>query len=208
MAFNSSCLGARYGNVCQPAGATCTAASDQAAWRKRLDDLYRPLHPAAWLDERDPTPRRRKPEDIVQEVMGVLVRELPETFSAAGRTGSFRRWLRGEISTSWHRLPHPSAAPAATAATRALAAPPEECLLTQLADPNSELSRQWDEDHDRYVLRPARMELIEPMFEAQPPWPPSAAWQILDSIALGGRSRGIGAVAQRRSLIAKSRVLR
>ena len=89
--------------------------------------------------------------------MSVLVRELPGF--QRQRTGSFRRWLR---TVTAHRL-------AAHYRSRrgrpqALGAPPEESPLTQLADPNSELSRLWDEEHDRYVLR-RLLDLIEPMFE-------------------------------------------
>jgi RNA polymerase sigma-70 factor (ECF subfamily) len=128
-------------------------APDEAAWR-RLDDLYRPLI-RRWL-QKDPT-LREEADDIVQEVMSVLVRELPGF--QRQRTGSFRRWLR---TVTAHRL-------AAHCRSRrgrpqALGAPLDESPLTQLADPNSELSRLWDEEHDRYVLR-RLMDLIEPRFE-------------------------------------------
>ena len=128
-------------------------APDDAAWR-RLDDLYRP-HIRRWL-QKDPA-LGEEAEDITQEVMSVLVRELPGF--QRQRTGSFRRWLR---TVTAHRL-------AAHYRSRrgrpqALGAPPEESPLTQLADPNSELSRLWDEEHDRYVLR-RLLDLIEPRFE-------------------------------------------
>jgi RNA polymerase sigma-70 factor (ECF subfamily) len=129
------------------------SAPDEAAWQ-RLDDLYRPLI-RRWL-LRDPS-LREEAEDVVQDVMEVLVRELPGF--QRRRTGSFRRWLR---TITAHRLgahyrsrrgrPQP------------FAASPEECPLAQLDDPNSELSRQWDEEHDRFVLR-RLMELIAPQFE-------------------------------------------
>src|SRR5438552_8085545 len=61
---------------------------DEAAWR-RLDDLYRPLI-RRWL-LRDPT-LREEAEDIAQDVMHVLIRELPGFHRQ--RNGSFRRWLR------------------------------------------------------------------------------------------------------------------
>ncbi len=130
----------------------CTAP-DESAWR-RLDDLYRPLI-RRWL-LRDPG-IRDEADDIVQEVMSVLVRELPGF--QRQRTGSFRRWLR---SITAHRL----AAHYRSLQNRpqAVGGSPEECPLNQLADPSSELSRQWDEEHDRYVLR-RLMDLIEPMFE-------------------------------------------
>jgi len=68
---------------------------DEEAWR-RLDDLYRPLV-LSWL-RRDPS-LGAETDDLVQEVMSVLVRELPGLHRQ--RTGSFRRWLR-EITV--HRL--------------------------------------------------------------------------------------------------------
>jgi RNA polymerase sigma factor (sigma-70 family) len=128
-------------------------APDEAAWR-RLDDLYRPLI-RRWL-QRDPT-LGEDANDLTQEVMAVLVRELPGF--QRQRRGSFRRWLR---TVTAHRL----AGYYRSRRNRplALGAAPEECPLADLADPNSELSRQWDEEHDRHVLR-RLMDLIEPMFE-------------------------------------------
>jgi RNA polymerase sigma-70 factor, ECF subfamily len=128
-------------------------APDEAAWQ-RLDGLYRPLI-RRWL-LRDPS-LREEVEDVVQEVMGVLVRALP-SFQRQ-RSGSFRRWLR---TITAHRL-------GAFYRSRknrpvALGAPLEESPLEQLADPGSELSRQWDREHDRYVLY-RLMELIAPLFE-------------------------------------------
>ncbi len=127
-------------------------APDEAAWR-RLHDLYRPLI-RRWL-LRDPA-LREEAEDISQEVMGVLVREL--SGFQRRRTGSFRRWLR---DITIHRLrAHQRSR---RGRPRALGAPLEESPLTQLADPSSTLSRQWDEEHDRFVLR-RLLELIEPHF--------------------------------------------
>src|SRR6516162_3510723 len=103
---------------------------DEEAWQ-RLDDIYRPLI-QRWL-RRDPT-LGEEAEDIVQDVMGVLVRELPGF--QRQRTGSFRRWLR---TITAHRL-------AAFYRSRKnrplpLGAPAGESTLEQLADPDSELSR-------------------------------------------------------------------
>lgn len=128
-------------------------APDEAAWR-RLDDLYRPLI-RRWL-ARDPS-LGAEADDVVQEVMSVIVRELPGF--QRQRTGSFRRWLR---TVTAHRL----AAYYRSRQNRpqAMGAFSDESPLTDLADPNSELARQWDEEHDRYVLR-RLMDLIEPMFE-------------------------------------------
>jgi RNA polymerase sigma factor (sigma-70 family) len=130
-----------------------TAPNEEAAWRE-LDELYRPLI-RRWL-QKDPS-LGADVEDITQEVMSVLVRELPGF--QRQRIGSFRRWLR---TVTAHRL----AAHYRSRKNRpqALGEAPEESPLTQLADPNSELSRLWDEEHDRYVVR-RLMDLIEPMFE-------------------------------------------
>jgi RNA polymerase sigma-70 factor (ECF subfamily) len=126
---------------------------DEAAWR-RLDDLYRPLV-RRWL-LRDPS-LGDDAEDLVQEVMAVLVRELPRF--QRRRNGSFRRWLR---TITAHRLG--SLYRSRQNRPLALGGPLEESPLAQLADPTSELSRQWDREHDRYVLG-RLMELIAPLFE-------------------------------------------
>jgi len=127
--------------------------SDEAAWQ-RLDDLYQPLI-RRWL-LRHPG-LGDEAADIVQDVMEVLIRELPGF--QRQRNGSFRRWLR---TITVHRvLAHHRAA---QKRPRALGAPLDECPLAQLSDPNSELSRLWDQEHDQHVLR-RLLELIEPMFE-------------------------------------------
>jgi RNA polymerase sigma-70 factor (ECF subfamily) len=127
--------------------------SDEAAWR-RLDDLYRPLI-RRWL-LRDPS-LGEEAEDVVQDVMAVLVRELPGF--QRQRSGSFRRWLR---TITAHRLGDHYRSRRGRPQT--FDAPPEEGPLAHLDDPNSELSRQWDEEHDRFVLR-RLLELVEPLFE-------------------------------------------
>jgi RNA polymerase sigma-70 factor (ECF subfamily) len=127
--------------------------SDEAAWR-RFDNLYRP-YIKRWL-LRDPT-LRDEADDVAQEVMTVVVRELPGF--QRRQSGAFRCWLR-EITV--HRLLAHQRARGHR--PQALGAPLDESPLTQLADPNSEVSRQWDEEHDRFVLR-RLMDLIEPQFE-------------------------------------------
>jgi RNA polymerase sigma factor (sigma-70 family) len=169
------------------------AGRDDAAWR-RLDDLYRPLI-RHWL-RRDPT-LGEEAEDVVQEVMSVLVRELP-AFQRQ-RTGSFRRWLR---TVTAHRL----AAHYRSRNSRpvALGAPQEACPLAQLADPRSEISRLWDDEHDRFVLR-RLMDLIAPQFE------PStlAAFRrvVFDEVAPARAAEELG-LSLNAVLLAKSRVLR
>ncbi len=126
---------------------------DDATWR-RLDDLYRPLI-LKWL-HRDPR-LRDDADDIAQDVMHVLIRELPGF--QRQRNGSFRRWLRmitvhRVLTTLRSRNYRP----------QALGSPLEESPFSRLDDPNSDLSQIWDQEHDQYVLR-RLLELIEPMFE-------------------------------------------
>ena len=163
-------------------------APDDVSWR-RLDDLYRPLI-RRWL-ERDPS-LGTEAEDVVQEVMSVIVCELPGF--QRQRPGSFRRWLR---TVTAHRL----AAYYRSRQNRpqAMGSLRDECPLTDLADPNSELARQWDEEYDRYVLR-RLMDLIEPSTLAafrRVALDGAAAEQAADELGLS-----VGAV-----WLAKSRVL-
>lgn len=165
---------------------------DEAAWQ-RLDDLYRPLI-RRWL-LRD-TSLGQDVEDLVQEVMSVLIRDLPHF--RRRRCGSFRRWLR---TITAHRL-------GAFYRSRknrpvGLGCSLEDSPLMQLADPNSEVGRQWDREHDRYVLN-RLMELIASLFE---PTTLSAFRRVaIDGIAPSQAAEELG-LSQNAVLLAKSRVL-
>jgi RNA polymerase sigma-70 factor (ECF subfamily) len=129
-----------------------TTSPNEESWR-RLDDLYRPLI-RSWL-LREPS-LRGDVDDLVQDVMTVLVREL------AGfrrqRLGSFRRWLK---AITVHRLQgHRRASRQRMARQAPLVA---RSLADQLADPHSALSRQWDQEHNAHVVR-RLLELIEDSF--------------------------------------------
>jgi RNA polymerase sigma-70 factor, ECF subfamily len=126
---------------------------DEDSWQ-RLDDLYRPLI-RHWL-RRDPT-LGEEAEDLTQEIMSVLVREV-RGFRRQ-RTGSFRRWLR---AITVHRLQWFQRT--RRGRPQACGGPPGESPLTQLADPASELSRSWDREHDEHVVR-RLLDLLEPEFE-------------------------------------------
>lgn len=167
-------------------------APDEAAWQ-RLDDLYRPLiH--RWL-LRDPS-LGEEAEDVLQEIMSVLIRELPRF--QRRRCGSFRRWLRnitanrlGAFYRSRKNRP------------RALGGSLEASPLMQLADATSELGRRWDREHDHYVLN-RLMELITPLFESAT----LAAFRrvAIDGIAPAQAAEELG-LSLNAVLVAKSRVL-
>jgi RNA polymerase sigma-70 factor (ECF subfamily) len=166
---------------------------DAASW-ERLVDLYTPLI-RAWL--RRHALQDSDADDLTQDVLGVLVRELPN-FRHDLRRGAFRRWLRqvtvNRLRVFW-RSRH----------ARPLAGGTDlGPVLDQLADPDSGLSQLWDREHDLHVAR-RLLELLEPEFEP-------ATWRAFRLLVLEGRPTA--AVAAELGLssnavrIAKSRVLR
>lgn len=158
-------------------------------WR-RLHDLYRPLI-LQWLarvpglgDERD---------DLAQEVLMVLMRELPRF--ERRREGSFRAWLRqvtiNRIRAWWRERCRQPAHDA-------------DGFLDQLADPASDLARQWDREHDRQVSR-RLMELVQPDFKP-------TTWEAFRLTTLEGCSAAEAAdrlgISANAVLLAKCRVLK
>ena len=169
------------------------AQNDEVAWR-RLDALYRPLI-TRWLALDQAL--GADAEDLVQEVMGVLIREIP-TFQRE-RMGSFRRWLRHvtlrRLKNFWRQkrtLPEP------------LSGREGDSILLQLEDPNSDLSTRWDTEHDQYVLN-RMLELIEQDFQP-------VTWLAFHGVSVNGRSPDEVAtelgISTNAVLLAKSRVLK
>jgi RNA polymerase sigma-70 factor (ECF subfamily) len=163
--------------------------ADSASWQ-RLVAIYTPLI-LGWLRRHGVAPADA--EDLTQEVLGAVVRELPR-FRHNGRPGAFRAWLRALTSTclrrSWRARRHQVTAQ-------------QFALLEQLDDPASDLSRQWDREHDRHVV--ARLlAMLEPDFRP-------ATWAAFRRQVLDGESPETVAAALGLSinavLIAKSRVL-
>jgi RNA polymerase sigma-70 factor (ECF subfamily) len=165
--------------------------TDAASWR-RLVDLYTPLL-RRWV--RTYIAQAADADDVVQEILTVLVRELPH-FEHNRSPGAFRAWLRSiavnRLRVAWRsRLP----------ATGGDAISEQ---LHQLEDASSPLSRAWDEEHDRHVVT-TLLDAIR--LEFQP-----ATWRAFESTVQDGRKAsevaaelGISANAV---LIAKSRVLK
>jgi RNA polymerase sigma-70 factor (ECF subfamily) len=84
-------------------------------------------------------------EDLIQNVLTVVVRKLPE-FEHNQRPGAFRRWLRNVLGNCLQehrrrRPPPPVGGDAAPA------------WLGDLADDNSDLSRRFAEEHQEHVAR-------------------------------------------------------
>jgi RNA polymerase sigma-70 factor (ECF subfamily) len=126
---------------------------DDSAWN-RLTELYAPLL-RQWLGTYQV--QAADADDLIQDVLAVVAQELPR-FDHNQRTGAFRNWLRkilvNRLRNFWRgRKQRPQLAGTSSMLEQ----------LNQLADPQSQLSRMWDQEHDRYVL--ARlMELIRPTF--------------------------------------------
>src|SRR6516162_2310619 len=143
---------------------------NDTAWQ-RMVDLYTPLI-RNWL--RRYSLQDQDADDLVQDVLAVVVRKLPE-FQKKPQIGAFRRWLRSItvncLREFWRSQRfHPKAAGNEVFAG----------VLDQLEDPESAMSKIWDQEHDEYVTR-RLLVLIRPRFEAK-------TWQAFQRVALEGAS--------------------
>jgi RNA polymerase sigma factor (sigma-70 family) len=167
---------------------------DHLSW-KRLVDLYTPLI-ERWLKQQGVSPS--DVDDFVQEVMGVVVREMGD-FRHSKQKGAFRRWLRtitvNRLKGYWRSKPRKVLVEGKSKI---------DYQLAQLEDPSSELSQLWDKEHDEFVAR-RLLELLEPEFTA-------STWQafrrlVMDEIKPAQVAKELG-LTTNAVLIAKSRVLR
>jgi RNA polymerase sigma-70 factor (ECF subfamily) len=165
---------------------------EENAW-KDLTDLYRPLI-IGWLN-RQGVPASDL-DDLTQEVLLSVVKQLP-TFQHSGRPGAFRAWLRTIVCRRtidyWRGLESGTQASGGSATA----------ALEQIADPESALNRQWDEEHDRFVVN-CLLDLMEEEFEP-------TTLQAFRRLALDGVSGAEAAEELGMSVaavyVAKSRVL-
>jgi RNA polymerase sigma-70 factor (ECF subfamily) len=144
------------------------ATPDALEWR-RLSDIYAPMI-RHWLSRLPEL--RQDVDDLTQEVLVVLFRALP-SFERR-RDGSFRAWLRQITVNRMH----------AFCKTRhkqplAMGGPETDQLLIELADPTSDLARQWDQDHDRHVFQKL-LAMVERDFEP-------STWQAFTRFAVEGQ---------------------
>ncbi|MCA9057003.1 MAG: sigma-70 family RNA polymerase sigma factor [Planctomycetaceae bacterium] len=119
----------------------CSSPND-LDWQ-RLIDVYTPLI-RSWI--RRYSTSQRDAEDVVQEILTVLLRKLPQF--ERQRTGSFRAWLRSIavncLRDSWRNSRFQA---------RAVGGSEFRLVLEQMSDANSELSQLWDREHDDHVLQ-------------------------------------------------------
>jgi RNA polymerase sigma-70 factor, ECF subfamily len=142
------------------------ARPDASDWN-RLQGIYLPLI-GRWL--------ARVPglgveaDDLAQEVFVVLIREIPRF--ERQREGAFRAWLR-QVTVNKvrshrrkrHRRP-------------TVGLDPANGFLDSLADPNGDLAREWDLDHDRHVFQNL-LAIVQPDFQA-------TTWEAFRRFALDG----------------------
>ncbi|MDG2224651.1 MAG: sigma-70 family RNA polymerase sigma factor [Rubripirellula sp.] len=169
------------------------SSSETENW-DRLVRLYAPLI-RAWLRKYDV--QDCDADDLVQEVLLAVLKDL-NTFEHAGQPGAFRSWLKAilvnRLRNFWRsRDRRPRAEGDCGSRER----------LAQLADPDSELSQIWNQQHDQFVLRQL-LELTESHFSA-------STWQAFSLVALKGKPADIVArelgISLNAVFIAKSRVL-
>jgi RNA polymerase sigma-70 factor (ECF subfamily) len=166
---------------------------EAAAWDDLLG-LYRPLI-FGWLN-RQGVPATDL-EDLCQDTLLSVVKHLP-SFQHSGHRGAFRSWLRTIVCSRtadyWRGLAVNTPASGGSGAAAALQA---------IADPDSDLNRQWDEEHDRYVLH-CLLDLVDEEFEP-------ATVRAFRRLALDGVSGAVAAEELGLSVaavyVAKSRVL-
>ena len=166
---------------------------NESAWQ-RLVDIYTPLI-RVWL--RRYALLDQDVDDLVQEVLAIVVRRIPE-FKRKAQVGSFRRWLRtitvNCLRTFWRAQRY---------RPRAIGNEDFAQILDQLEDTESALSKLWDREHDEHVTR-RLLEMIRPRFEAK-------TWAAFQRVALEGIP--VDEVAKELQLtvnavfIAKSRVI-
>ena len=165
---------------------------DEEAW-KRFVDLYAPLI-RGWL--RRYSVAEQDAEDLTQEVMAVMIRQFP-SFEHNHRCGAFRNWLRTVTVNQLRALWRTRRGPCVNGDSAVMR------MLDQLADPDSSLSKLWDQQHDQHVAAKL-MELIRPHFEA-------TTWQAFRRVAVDGEKAALVAqdlgISVNAVLLAKSRVL-
>jgi RNA polymerase sigma-70 factor (ECF subfamily) len=163
---------------------------DSFAWQ-RWHALYEPLI-RGWLKKHQLV--TADCDDIVQDVLTVVVRRLPE-FHHKGRVGAFRLWLKtitiNCLREHWKRLQkHPGRIAATTA-------------LDDWADERGNLSQLWDREHDRHLVQKL-LAFLQPEFAPE-------TWRAFQMLVI--EDRPAADVAQELGMtpnavyIAKSRVL-
>jgi RNA polymerase sigma-70 factor (ECF subfamily) len=169
------------------------SAKPEASDWGRLQGIYLPLV-RYWLG-RIPG-LSQETDDLSQEVFLVVAKEIPRF--ERQRLGSFRTWLR-QVTVNKVRTHRRKLRKRPATGTDAA-----DEFLDRLADPNSDLAREWDRNHDQHVFD--RLLAI-----VQPDFSPST-WGAFRRFALDGLTAAQVAeelgVSENSVIQAKSRILK
>ena len=131
------------------------AQQGQAVAWERLTAIYQPMIFAYLLNQ---GVAQQETEDLTQDILLTMVRKVKD-FDHSGRPGSFRAWLRvlalNRVRKFWQSR------------SNILTARQGQTLVDlsqSLEDPESDLAREWDAEHDRYVYR-RLLEIVGQDFE-------------------------------------------
>jgi RNA polymerase sigma-70 factor, ECF subfamily len=168
------------------------ARPDAFDWQ-RLQGIYLPLI-QRWL--------RRVPglgeeaQDLAQEVFLVVVRELPRF--ERRREGSFRTWLRNiTVNKAWSFSKQRDRRPA-------VGLDLTDGFLDKMANPESDLAREWDREHDEHVVQKI-LAAVQPDF-TPPTWKAFQRFAV-DGLPAAHVAQELG-LTENAVLLAKSRVIR
>jgi RNA polymerase sigma-70 factor, ECF subfamily len=165
---------------------------DEENWFQ-FSEIYLPLI-RRWLHQQNVS--QHDADDLSQEVMAVVTTKLKD-FDHAGRTGSFRAWVKNIVTNCLRNHWRKHARMDVRGGTV------WEEQVRQLNDPQSELSQLWDRQHDQHVLRVV-LEMAQPKFEP-------ATWQAFELLTLKNQSVDDAAktlnMSKNAVCVAKSRVL-
>ncbi len=142
------------------------ARPDDPEWA-RLAEIYQPLI-RRWIGRAPGL--TNDASDVTQEVFLVIVRGI-STFEHK-REGSFRAWVRGitvNVVRNYRRRQFRKPA---------IALDPCDGFLDRLAEPDSELAREWDLDHDRHIFQKLQA-VVQPAFDP-------ATWEAFRRFAIEG----------------------
>ena len=168
-------------------------AQPEAIDWERLQGIYLPLV-QRWL--------RRVPglgneaDDLAQEVFVVVVRQLPQF--ERRQEGSFRAWLRTiTANKARNHCKQRDRRPT-------IGMDQAEGFLEQMADPESDLAREWDREHDEHVVQKL-LAAVKGDFSP-------TTWEAFRRLALDGLPAARVAeelgMPENAVLLAKSRVIR
>lgn len=159
---------------------------------QQLDRLYRPLI-AGWL-------RRFQlsdadVDDVAQEIMLVVMRRIDD-FDHNGRVGAFRNWLRTIAANTTRSFLRKKQREASSGEAMK--------MIEELEDPTSGLSKQFDRDHNHFVLRELMSRIAA---EFEPKTMEAFRIHVLEQVDAKETASRLG-LSPRAVYIAKSRVLR